>query len=228
MQRRSFIKNATAGAAVAAIAAPAIGQAQAQVRWRLASSFPKALDTIYGAAEVFSRQVSGCHRRQVSDQRARRRRNRCRRLAGGRCACSKPPSNARTRRLTTSSARIETFAMDCAIPFGLNSRQMTAWMFEGNGMKLFREFYRNYNIVNFPMGNTGAQMGGWYRKEIKSLADIKGLKMRIAGFGGRCFERARQRAAEHCRRRDLPGTREGHDRRGRVGRAVRRREARVL
>jgi hypothetical protein len=79
----------------------------------------------------------------------------------------------------------DTFAIDCAIPFGLNSRQMTAWMYEGNGMKLLREFYAGYNIVNFPMGNTGAQMGGWYRKEIKSLADIKGLKMRIGGFGGK-------------------------------------------
>jgi len=79
--------------------------------------------------------------------------------------------------------------MDCAIPFGLNSRQMTAWMYEGNGMKLFREFYAGYNIHNFPMGNTGAQMGGWYRKEIKSLADIKGLKMRIGGFGGKVLER---------------------------------------
>ena len=75
--------------------------------------------------------------------------------------------------------------MDCAIPFGLNSRQMSAWMFEGNGLKLFREFYANYNIVNFPMGNTGAQMGGWYRKDIKSIEDIKGLKMRIGGFGGK-------------------------------------------
>ena len=81
----------------------------------------------------------------------------------------------------------DTFALDCAIPFGLNSRQMTAWMYEGNGMKLFREFYADYNIVNFPMGNTGAQMGGWYRKDIKTLADIKGLKMRIGGFAGKVF-----------------------------------------
>jgi len=83
----------------------------------------------------------------------------------------------------------ETFALGCAIPFGLNSRQMTAWMVEGNGMKLMREFYRNYNIVNFQGGNTGAQMGGWYRKEIKGMADIKGMKMRIGGFGGKVLER---------------------------------------
>ena len=82
-----------------------------------------------------------------------------------------------------------TFALGCAIPFGLNSRQMTAWMYEGNGLKLMREFYAKYNIVNFPGGNTGAQMGGWFRKEIKSLADIKGLKLRIGGFGGKVLER---------------------------------------
>jgi TRAP-type mannitol/chloroaromatic compound transport system substrate-binding protein len=83
----------------------------------------------------------------------------------------------------------ETFALACAIPFGLNSRQMTAWYYEGNGLKLLRDFYRQYNIVNFPMGNTGAQMGGWFRREIKSLADFKGTKFRVGGFGGRIVER---------------------------------------
>ena len=108
----------------------------------------------------------------------------------------------------------ETFALRCAIPFRLNSRQMTAWMVEGNGLKLMREFYRNYNIVNFPGGNTGAQMGGWYRKEIKSVADVKGLKMRIGGFAGRARAHGRC-AAEHPRRRDLLLTGEGHHRRRR-------------
>ena len=84
-----------------------------------------------------------------------------------------------------------------------------------------------YNIVNFPVGNTGAQMGGWFRKEIKSLADIKGLKFRIGGFGGKVHRAHRRRAAEHPGRRDLPGAREGHDRRGRMGRPVRRPEARL-
>ena len=67
----------------------------------------------------------------------------------------------------------------------MTSRAMTAWMYEGNGLKLMREFYAQYNIVNFPCGNTGAQMGGWYRKEIKSVKDIDGLKFRVGGFGGR-------------------------------------------
>jgi TRAP-type mannitol/chloroaromatic compound transport system substrate-binding protein len=81
-----------------------------------------------------------------------------------------------------------TFALGCAIPFGLNARQMTAWMLEGNGMTLMREFYANFNIINFVGGNTGAQMGGWWRKEVKSLADLKGSKFRVGGFGGKVVE----------------------------------------
>ncbi|HSQ10876.1 MAG TPA: TRAP transporter substrate-binding protein DctP, partial [Burkholderiaceae bacterium] len=188
MQRRKFLARATAGAAAAAaVTAPAIVRAQATVRWRLASSFPKSLDTIYGAADVFSKQVSAA--------------------TGGKFTVSVHAAgelmpafgvldgvqNGTVEAAHTAPyyffGKDPTFAMDCAIPFGLNSRQMTAWMYEGNGMKLFREFYRGFNIVNFPMGNTGAQMGGWYRKEIKSLADMKGLKMRIGGFGGKVLER---------------------------------------
>jgi len=188
MQRRSFLGRAAAGAAAAAaVAAPAVVHAQATVRWRLASSFPKSLDTIFGAADVFSKQVSAA--------------------TGGKFTISVHAAgelmpafgvvdgiqNGTVEAAHTAPyyffGKDPTFAMDCAIPFGLNSRQMTAWMYEGNGLKLFREFYRNFNIVNFPMGNTGAQMGGWYRKEIKSVADMKGLKMRIGGFGGKVLER---------------------------------------
>ena len=104
---------------------------------------------------------------------------------------------------------------------------MTAWMYEGNGLKLMREFYAKYNIVNFPVGNTGAQMGGWFRKEIKSLADIKGLKFRIGGFGGKVIERIGGVP------QNIPGgeiyqaLEKGTIDAGRVGRPVRRPEARL-
>jgi len=62
-------------------------------------------------------------------------------------------------------------------------------MYQGNGGKLMREFYSQYNMVNFPMGNTGSQMGGWYRKPVKSVEDIKGLKFRVGGFAGRVIAR---------------------------------------
>ena len=80
-------------------------------------------------------------------------------------------------------------------------------------MELMNEFYKKYNIYGIPAGNTGAQMGGWFRKEIKTVADLKGLKMRIGGFAGRVISQARRRAAADRRRRHLPGAGEGHDRR---------------
>jgi len=187
MERRSFVRQAGLAGVLAAGAAPAIVHAQANIRWRLASSFPKPLDTIFGAAEVFAKKVSDMTggKFQIAIH------------AGGELM---PPlgvvdgvQNGTVEMAHTAPyyffGKDETFALGCAIPFGLNSRQMTAWMVEGNGMKLMREFYRNYNIVNFQGGNTGAQMGGWYRKEIKGMADIKGMKMRIGGFGGKVLER---------------------------------------
>ncbi|MBN8474140.1 TRAP transporter substrate-binding protein [Sulfuritalea sp.] len=183
MERRKFLQNAGIAGILAAGAAPAVHAQSPTIRWRLASSFPKALDTIYGAAEVFSKSVSESTGGKFTISVH----------AGGELM---PPFGVvdGVQQGTVECAHTapyyffgkdETFAIDCAIPFGLNSRQMTAWMYEGNGMKLLREFYAGYNIVNFPMGNTGAQMGGWYRKPIKSVADIKGLKMRIGGFGGK-------------------------------------------
>jgi TRAP-type mannitol/chloroaromatic compound transport system substrate-binding protein len=187
MQRRSFIHKTGIAGVLAAGAAPAIVHAQANIRWRLASSFPKSLDTIFGAAEVFSRKVGEMTggKFQISTH------------AGGELMPAfgvvDGVQNATVEMAHTAPyyffGKDPTFALGCAIPFGLNSRQMTAWMFEGNGMKLMREFYAKYNIVNFVGGNTGAQMGGWFRKEIKTVADMKGLKFRIGGFGGRVLER---------------------------------------
>ena len=186
MDRRSLIKHTGIAGVLAAGVAPAV-HAQAAVRWRLSSSFPKALDTIHGGAVTFAEKV--------------------RQLSGGKFEISVHAAGEITPPFGVVDAvqqgsvecahtvpyyffgKDETFAIGAAIPFGLNSRQMSAWMFEGNGLKLMREFYAKYNIVNFPMGNTGAQMGGWYRKEIKSAKDIKGLKFRVGGFAGKVIER---------------------------------------
>ncbi len=187
MERRSFVSQAGLAGILAAGAAPAVVQAQAQLRWRLASSFPKALDTIYGAAETFSKKVAELSggKFQISVH------------AGGELMPAFGVVDG-VQQGTVEMAHTapyyffgkdETFAIACAIPFGLNSRQLSAWMYDGNGLKLMREFYRNYNIISFPMGNTGAQMGGWYRKEIKSVADVKGLKFRVGGFAGRVCAR---------------------------------------
>lgn len=187
MQRRRFLHHSGLAGVLAAGTAPAIVHAQANLRWRLASSFPKSLDTIFGGAEVFAKRVGE--------------------MSGGKFQISVHPAGellppfgvvdgvqAGTVEMAHTVpyyyfGKDETFAIGAAIPFGLNSRQMSAWTFQGNGLKLMREFYAKYNIINFPGGNTGVQMGGWYRKEIKSLVDMKGLKMRIGGFAGRVIER---------------------------------------
>ena len=186
MDRRSILKNAGIAGVLAAGVAPAV-HAQAAIRWRLASSFPKSLDTLFGGADAFARKVKD--------------------MTGGKFEITTHPAgelmpafgvldgvqNGTVECAHTAPyyffGKDETFALDCAVPFGLNSRQMTAWMYEGNGMKLLREHYAKYNIVNFPMGNTGTQMGGWFRKEIKSVADMKGLKFRVGGFGSTVIER---------------------------------------
>jgi TRAP-type mannitol/chloroaromatic compound transport system substrate-binding protein len=80
-------------------------------------------------------------------------------------------------------------AFDCTVPFGLNARQFNAWLYHGEGMELTRSMFADFNVVNLPGGNTGTQMGGWFRREIAGLSDIRGLKIRIPGFGGRVLDR---------------------------------------
>ncbi|MGZ5130128.1 MAG: TRAP transporter substrate-binding protein [Caldimonas sp.] len=187
MQRRSFIRKTGLAGVLAAGAAPAIVHAQANIRWRMASSFPRSLDTIFGAAEVFAKKISDMTsgKFQISTHAAGELMPAFGVVDGVQAATIEMAHTAPYYFF----GKDPVFALGCAIPFGLNSRQMTAWMYEGNGLKLMREFYAKYNIVNLPGGNTGAQMGGFFRKEVKSVADIKGLKFRIGGFGGKVIER---------------------------------------
>jgi TRAP-type mannitol/chloroaromatic compound transport system substrate-binding protein len=187
MERRSFLKKAAAGAAAGAVAAPAIAQSQPTINWRLASSFPKSLDTIYGTGEVFAKRVAALTNGKFN----------IRVFAAGEIV---PPLQvvdavqAGTVEMGHTAGyyyvgKDPTFAFDCCLPFGLTSRQQTAWWERGGGREATREFFREYGIINFMGGNTGTQMGGWFRKEIKSLADLKGVKMRIPGLSGKVMER---------------------------------------
>ena len=182
MERRSFIRQTGLAGVLAAGAAPAVVHAQASIRWRLASSFPKSLDTLFGTAEVFAKKVGEMSggKFQISTH------------AGGELMPAfgvvDGVQNGTVELAHTAPyyfvGKDPVFGLGCAIPFGMNSRQLTAWMFEGNGLKLMREFYATYGIISFPGGNTGCQMGGWFRKEIKSVADLKGLKFRCGSFAG--------------------------------------------
>jgi len=187
MERRSFLKKTALGAGSAAVAAPALAQAMPAVTWRLASSFPKTLDTIFASGEAFTRRVA-----ELTGGKFQIRSFAAGEIVPGLQVMDAVQAGTVEMGHTASYyyfGKDPTFAFDCAVPFGLTSRQQTAWFVQGGGRELLREFYRGYGIVNFLAGNTGTQMGGWYRKEIRTLADISGMKIRIAGFAGRVMER---------------------------------------
>ena len=186
MERRSFLTKASVAAGAGTLlAAPAIVHAQPAVRWRCSSGFPKALDTIYGAAEDTAKRISEA--------------------TGGRFQISVAPAGeivpmpqaadavaAGTVECSHTAAvyyvgKDPTWAFGSCIPFGLNFRQHNAWWKEGGGRKLFNDWLQPQGVQYILSGNTGAQMGGWFRKEVTSMDDVKGLKMRIPGLGGRLF-----------------------------------------
>ena len=187
MQRRRFLKQAGSATAIAGLAMPVIAQDNKQVKWRMSTSWPKSLDTIHGSAEEFCKRV-GELTEGAFEIRA---------FAGGELV---PPgqnmdavSNGTVEcNHVLASAYIgknTALAFDAGLAFGLSARQHNAWIQYGGGLNALRELYKKYSIVNFTCGNVGVQMGGWYRKEIKSVADLKGLKMRIGGLGGMVLEK---------------------------------------
>jgi TRAP-type mannitol/chloroaromatic compound transport system substrate-binding protein len=181
VERRQFL---TAAGLIggSAIASPAIAQSTPSIRWRLQSSYPRSLDTLHGACEFLSKAVADATDSKFVIQV----------FAAGEIV---PPlaivdgvqSGAVEMGYTGSyfyMGKDPAFAFGTGIPFGPNSRQVNGWFYQGGGLDLLNEFYATYNLLNLPGGNTGTQMGGWFRREIKSAADINGLKMRIGGLAG--------------------------------------------
>ena len=187
MKRRQFLGATGAGLAATAVAMPAIAQSAPELKWRLTSSFPKSLDTIYGASEVFAKAVAEATDNKFQIQ--------C--FAGGEIVpglqAADAVSNGTVEMAHTASyyyvGKDPTFSLFTAQPFGLNSRMQTSWMHFGGALDLANAFYKKFNIIAFPAGNTGTQMGGWFRKEIKTVDDMKGLKFRTAGLNGQIFSK---------------------------------------
>ena len=186
MQRRSFLKKAGLGLAAGAVAAPGIVNAQAAalptVSWRMAGSWPKSLDTLYGGMEEISKRVSDATGGKFTIKVFA-----AGEIVGGLQVLDAVQNGTVECGHTASYyyfGKDPTFALSCAVPFGLNARQMNAWLYHGGGKELLREFFKDYNVIPFNAGNTGAQMGGWFRKEIKTVADLKGLKFRISNMAG--------------------------------------------
>lgn len=196
LKRRTFMRKTALAAAGIATAGCATGdpagkgpavQTKPRVQWRLASSFPRSLDTIYGVAEVMAQRVSD--------------------LTEGRFTIRCYPSGELVPGLQVMDAvqqgtvhlghtasyyykgKNPALAFDCTMPFGLTARQQNAWLMHAGGLELMRGLFADFNMLNIPCGNTGIQMGGWFRREINSLADLATLKMRIPGLGGEVMDR---------------------------------------
>ena len=182
MERRSFLKKAAAGVAAAGVAAPAIAQSQPSIQWRLAASWPKSLDTLYGGAELVARRVG-----EITDGKFT-----IRAFAAGEIVPALQVLDAvqaGTVELGHTATyyyfgKDPTFALGTSVCFGMNTRQNNAWWHFGGGREAMEPLFKEYGCIAIPAGNTGCQMGGWFRKEIKSVADLKGLKFRIGGMAG--------------------------------------------
>ena len=150
------------------------------MKWRLASGFPSALDLRFGAGETFCKFVSESTGgkfsiRHLPEGEVAPAAELVDAVGAGKVECAHASS-------ALLHARNPAFCFDAGMPFGLTARQMDAWMMEGEGLRLTRELFKPLKAVNFPLGNTGGQMGGWFRKEVKRVGDLKGLKMRVDGL----------------------------------------------
>ena len=187
MKRRQFIKAAGLGVAASAVAAPAIAQSMPEIKWRMPVSWPKSLDTLYGGAELMCKAVAEATDNKFQIQI----------FAAGEIvpalAIVDAVQNGTVECGHTASyyyfGKDPTFAFGTSVAFGPNQRLNQGWFTLGGGKEVLNEFYKKYNCLALLAGNTGCQMGGWYRKEINTVADIKGLKMRIGGFPGSVLQK---------------------------------------
>src|SRR3981189_572219 len=183
MKRREFLKVAGAGMAASAVAAPAIAQSMPEVRWRLTASRTKSLDPLFGSWETFSKYVS-----EATDNKFQVQTFAAGEIVPGLQVLDAVQNGTVEIGHTASYyyfGKDPTFTFGSSVPFGPNMRINQAWYMLGGGREILNEFYKKYNVVSLLAGNTGCQMGGWFRKEIIGVDDLKGLKFRIGGFAGR-------------------------------------------
>jgi len=195
MQRRKFLGQTAAAAAAATLTGCHIraagsgggGGTQERVTWRLASSFPRSLDVLFGGCDVLSKLVSAMTDGNFTIQV----------YSAGELVPALQVLDAAQQGSVqigqTASyyyiGKNPALAFDACVPFGLTTRQQIAWLNEAGGLDLLREAFSDFGVLNFPAGNTGAQMGGWFRREVGSVSELQGLRIRVPGLGGEVMSR---------------------------------------
>lgn len=194
MRRRTLLRATAFGTGTGlAIAKPAVGQSEAvlsnrpNIRWRMATSWPKSSDIVFGNINLLCQRVSE--------------------MTSGRFVITPYESGELVPGLAVMDAVAEgtvecghtaayyyidknpALAFSTTVPFGLNAQQHLTWLLDGGGLEVLADLYADLGIVHFPAGSTGAQMGGWFRRKIEVLSDLQGLKMRIPGLAGNILER---------------------------------------
>ena len=189
--RRKFLGRAltasTSAAGLAAVASPAVAQEMPSVKWRCVSSFPKNLEVLFGCAPFLARAVA-----EATDNKFQIQVHAAGEVVPALQAFD-AVAGASVEMCHTAAyyyaGKDPAFALATHAPFLLNTRQQAAWAYHGEGKELLETFFQQYKVVALPGGNTTTQMGGWFRKEIKGLDDLKGLKFRISGLGGQVLAR---------------------------------------
>jgi TRAP-type mannitol/chloroaromatic compound transport system substrate-binding protein len=188
MKRRDFIKVTGLGVAGAAtLAAPAIAQSMPEIKWRMTTSWPKSLDTLHGGAELMAKAVG-----EATDNKFQIQTFAAGEIVPGLQVLDAVQNGTVEMGHTASYyyfGKDPTFTFGSSVPFGPNMRLNQAWYVIGGGKEILNEFYKSYNVTSLLAGNTGCQMGGWFRKEVNTVDDLKGLKFRIGGFAGRVLQK---------------------------------------